>query len=64
MEFAKTGEIRTASNAILTFKEYLIDYASPETRRVGEKAIKAHLAMIPSEKVERRREAPCQAGAG
>jgi 2-iminoacetate synthase len=58
MEFAKTGEIQNLCqpNAILTFKEYLIDYASPETRRVGEEAIKAHLAMIPSEKVRKETE--------
>lgn len=58
MEFAKTGEIQNLCqpNAILTFKEYLIDYASPETKRVGEEAIKAHLGMIPSEKVRRETE--------
>ncbi len=53
MEFAKTGEIQNLCqpNAILTFKEYLLDYASDSTRRIGEEAIKAHLAMIPSEKI-------------
>ena len=58
MEFAKTGEIQDLCqpNAILTFKEYLIDYASPDTRRVGEEAIRAHLRMIPSEKVRRETE--------
>jgi len=58
MEFAKTGEIQNLCqpNAILTFKEYLIDYASPDTRRVGEEAIRVHLAEIPSEKVRRETE--------
>ncbi|MEW5866653.1 MAG: [FeFe] hydrogenase H-cluster radical SAM maturase HydG [Bacillota bacterium] len=53
MQFAKTGEIQDLCqpNAILTFKEYLLDYASEETRRVGEAAIEEHLAMIPSAKV-------------
>ncbi|MCY6485105.1 [FeFe] hydrogenase H-cluster radical SAM maturase HydG [Clostridium aestuarii] len=30
-------------NAILTFKEYLLDYASPETKTAGEESIKKHL---------------------
>lgn len=53
MQFAKTGEIQNLCqpNAILTFKEYLLDYASEETRRVGETAIKEHLALIPSTRV-------------
>ena len=55
MEFAKTGEIQNLCqpNAILTFKEYLLDYASDSTRRTGEEAIKAHLEMIPSEMVRK-----------
>ena len=38
MEFAKPGDIQQycTPNALLTFQEYLIDYASPETRAVGE----------------------------
>lgn len=58
MEFAKTGEIQNLCqpNAILTFKEYLLDYASDSTRRTGEEAIKAHLEMIPSEKVRKETE--------
>jgi 2-iminoacetate synthase len=58
MEFAKTGEIQNLCqpNAILTFKEYLLDYASDSTRRAGEEAIKAHLEMIPSEKVRKETE--------
>ena len=38
-------------NALMTLKEYLIDYASPETRKVGEALIKKELANIPKEKV-------------
>lgn len=30
-------------NAIFTFKEYLLDYASEETRKVGEKVLKEHV---------------------
>jgi len=41
MDLAKPGLIQKfcRSNAILTFKEYLIDYASPETRAAGEELI-------------------------
>lgn len=33
-------------NAIFTFKEYLLDYASPEARKTGEKTIAEHLAVL------------------
>jgi 2-iminoacetate synthase len=48
MALAKTGEIQNVCqpNALLTFKEYLMDYASPETRAIGERAIVTHLALI------------------
>ena len=41
MDLAKPGDIKTHCdpNALSTFLEYLLDYASPETRAVGEKAI-------------------------
>jgi len=38
-------------NALMTLKEYLMDYASNETRAVGEKLISAELNNIPNEKV-------------
>ena len=43
MELAKPGDIRAHCdpNAVSTFEEYLLDYASPETRRIGEGAIAA-----------------------
>lgn len=48
MSLAKTGQIQNVCqpNAILTFKEFLLDYASPETRRVGEETIQKHLELI------------------
>ncbi|MGI5922085.1 MAG: [FeFe] hydrogenase H-cluster radical SAM maturase HydG [Syntrophomonadaceae bacterium] len=54
MRLAKTGEIQNVCqpNAILTFKEYLMDYASPETRAIGEQAIKEHLEAISNPKVK------------
>ncbi len=53
MALAKTGQIQNVCqpNAILTFKEFLVDYASPETLEVGEKAIEEHLELITSHKV-------------
>ncbi len=50
MQLAKTGEIGNVCqpNAILTFKEYLLDYASPATREAGERAIAAHLEEVSS----------------
>jgi 2-iminoacetate synthase len=45
MDLAKPGEIKKhcEPNALSTFQEYLIDYASPQTRAVGEKLIAALL---------------------
>ena len=38
-------------NALMTLQEYLEDYASPETKAVGEKLIERELDNIPNEKV-------------
>lgn len=38
-------------NALMTLKEYLMDYASEETRDIGEKLILKELNHIPNEKV-------------
>jgi 2-iminoacetate synthase len=35
----------------MTLKEYLMDYASVETRAIGERLIAAELQKVPSEKV-------------
>ncbi len=53
MSLCKSGQIQNCChpNALMTLKEYLMDYASPETREVGEKLIKAELNNIPKEKV-------------
>ena len=50
MDLAKPGSIKhfCLPNAILTFQEYLEDYASPETRLAGIEAIQRHLADIPT----------------
>lgn len=56
MSIAKPGNIHNfcRPNAILTFKEYLLDYASDKVRQKGEKIIKKYLDLIPSE--ERKKE--------
>ncbi len=53
MSLAKDGTIQNVClpNALLTFKEYLIDYADPETQAVGEERIREALATIPKEGV-------------
>jgi len=48
MDKAKPGDIQSfcTPNAILTFQEYLCDYASPETRAAGERVIAEGLAEV------------------
>ncbi|MBP1751998.1 MAG: iron-only hydrogenase maturation protein HydG [Geobacteraceae bacterium] len=48
MEFSIPGFIKEfcTPNALLTLEEYLVDYAAPETRAVGEKLIEEELARI------------------
>ena len=48
MELAKPGEIkhRCDPNALSTFVEYLLDYASPETALAGETLVGAQLARM------------------
>jgi len=49
MNIAKKGKVHhfCIPNAILTFKEYLLDYASEETREVGEKLIERRIENVP-----------------
>ncbi|HAR95463.1 MAG TPA: [FeFe] hydrogenase H-cluster radical SAM maturase HydG [Deltaproteobacteria bacterium] len=53
MSLAKSGQIQNVCqpNAILTFKEFLLDYASPETKEEGQRTIARHLNEIPSKKI-------------
>jgi len=48
MKLAKTGNIHhlCGPNAILTFKEFLVDYANPGLRKEGERAIERELEKI------------------
>lgn len=54
MSLCKNGQILNCChpNALMTLKEYLIDYASPETRKIGEALITRELENIPKEKVK------------
>ena len=53
MSLCKSGKISLCCtpNALMTLKEYLMDYASPETRRAGEAMIEASLSDIPEGRV-------------
>ncbi|MBQ8171036.1 MAG: [Oscillospiraceae bacterium] len=53
MSLCKSGQIQNCChpNALMTLKEYLMDYASPETRKIGEALIEKELNNIPKEKV-------------
>lgn len=53
MSLCKSGQIHNCChpNALMTLKEYLVDYAGEETRKTGERLIEAELSNIPSEEV-------------
>jgi 2-iminoacetate synthase len=55
MAVAKSGEIQNLCqpNAILTLKEYLVDFASPAMKTLGEKIIAEHLQEIPNPKLRK-----------
>lgn len=55
MSLCKSGQIQNCChpNALMTLQEYLMDYASPETREIGEKMIARELLNIPKEKVRK-----------
>ena len=54
MQLAKSGQIGhvCGPNAIMTLKEYLEDYASPDTAQKGEKLIEKEVEKIQNEKVK------------
>lgn len=55
MSLCKSGKIHACCtpNAIMTTKEYLVDYASPETRAKGEALIRQSLELIDNPKTRR-----------
>lgn len=53
MSLCKNGQIQNCChpNALMTLKEYLMDYASPDTKAVGVKLIESEIKNVPNEKV-------------
>lgn len=56
MSLCKSGEIQNCChpNALMTLKEYLEDYASDETKKIGEVIIEDQLVNIPRESIRER----------
>lgn len=54
MSLCKAGQIQNCClpNALMTLKEYLMDYAAPETKAVGEQVIARQQAYITNPKVK------------
>lgn len=54
MSLVKSGQIANccAPNALMTLKEYLEDYATPDTRAKGIQLIKEELGQIPNPKIK------------
>lgn len=54
MELCKNKQIHNCChpNALLTLQEYLCDYASPQTREIGEKIIAEELKTLPEKTAE------------
>ena len=52
MSLCKSGQILNCChpNALMTLTEFLVDYASEETKRVGFELIEKELMKIPNEK--------------
>ena len=54
MTLCKNGQILNCChpNALMTLTEYLVDYASDKTKKIGFELIKNELLKIPNEKVK------------
>lgn len=54
MEICKDQQIHNFChpNAIMTLKEYLEDYASPETKAIGEKLIEREVQTLENQKIK------------
>ncbi len=53
MSLCKSGQIQNCChpNALMTLKEYLEDYAAPDTKVIGEALIQKEIGNVPKEKV-------------
>ena len=54
MSLCKSGQIQNCChpNALMTLKEYLMDYASQQTRKLGEELIRKEIEKVPNEKIK------------
>ncbi len=54
MELCKSGQIQNCChpNALMTLKEFLVDYASPDTRRIGENLIAKEINNIKTQNIQ------------
>lgn len=52
MSLLKSGQIQNCChpNALMTLQEYLMDYASPATKLVGDRLIDKEVLNVPNEK--------------
>ena len=55
MSLCKSGQIQNCChpNALMTLKEYLMDYAAPETKAIGDKLIEKEVLNVPNEKARK-----------
>ena len=53
MSLCKSGQIQNCChpNALMTLKEYLMDYASPATKEIGDRVIEREIENIPNPKI-------------
>lgn len=56
MTLLKSGQIVNCCqpNALMTLKEYLEDYAEPDTKKIGEELIAKEIQNVPNEKIRER----------
>ena len=55
MSLCKSGQIQNCChpNALMTLEEYLMDYASPATKAIGDKLIDKEVLNVPNEQVRK-----------
>lgn len=55
MSLCKSGQIQNCChpNALMTLKEYLMDYAAPETKAIGDRLIEKEILNVPNEKARK-----------
>ena len=58
MSLCKSGQILNCChpNALMTLEEYLVDYASPDARKIGDALIETELKRIPRENIRLKAE--------